>query len=211
MDIADDVAYSVHDLEDGVVAGRIEPAWLLDATARHEVWGTVRDWYLPQVEDAELDDAVAQLVGSTDWPRTAYDGSRAAQAALKNLTSDLIGMFCTDVRDATVAAYGDQPLTRYAADLVVPRRTELTVAALKGVAAHYVMRADDRVAALARQREVVTELVSLLQLCGPGELAPAYRADHAAATTDAARLRVVVDQVASLTDASALAWHARLR
>jgi len=31
-----------------------------------------------------------------------------------------------------------------------------------------------------------------------------------AATDDAARLRVVVDQVASLTDTSALAWHQRL-
>ena len=39
---------------------------------------------------------------------------------------------------------------------------------------------------------------------------PAFRADFEAAGTDAARLRVVVDQVASLTDASALAWHARL-
>ena len=31
------------------------------------------------------------------------------------------------------------------------------------------------------------------------------------AGTDAERLRVVVDQVAVLTDSSALAWHARLR
>jgi dGTPase len=40
---------------------------------------------------------------------------------------------------------------------------------------------------------------------------PAFRADYEAAGDDAERLRVVVDQVASLTDASALAWHDRLR
>ena len=39
---------------------------------------------------------------------------------------------------------------------------------------------------------------------------PPFQADFAAAVDDSGRLRVVVDQVASLTDASALAWHARL-
>ena len=211
MDIADDVAYSVHDLEDGVVAGRIDPSVLADPSARAEIWGTVRDWYLPDVEDAELDEAVLELLSGTAWPRTSYDGSRGSQAALKNLTSGLIGRFCTQVRSATVEAYGDRPLTRYSADVVVPRNTVLTVAALKGVAAHYVMRADDRVSVLERQRELITELVSMLRLHAPGELVPALRADFEAADDDAARLRVVVDQVASLTDASAVAWHARLR
>ena len=96
----------------------------------------------------------------TTWPRTPYDGSRRAMAALKDLTSDLIGLFCTQVRDATIDKHGDRPLVRHTADLVVPRETEVAVAALKGVAAHYVMRADDRVAVLERQRAVVTELVA---------------------------------------------------
>jgi dGTPase len=64
---------------------------------------------------------------------------------------------------------------------------------------------------LERQRAVVTELVSLLTLRGPSTLMPAFRADFEVAADDAARLRVVVDQVASLTDASAFAWHDRLR
>jgi len=95
--------------------------------------------------------------------------------------------------------------------VVVPVETGIAIAALKGVAAHYVMRAEDRVSVLARQREVVTELVSLLRMRGPAELMPAFRADFDAARDDAARLRVIVDQVASLTDASAIAWHQRLR
>jgi dGTPase len=211
MDLADDVAYSVHDLEDGVVAGKVDLSWLASPPARAEVWQTVRDWYLPDVADAEMDDVLRRLQGVVAWPTAPYDGSRPALAALKDLTSDLIGRFCAEVCDATREKYGDLPLVRYAADLVVPRETRLEVAALKGVAAHYVMRADDRLPLLQRQREVVAELVSQLRLRGPGELMPAFRADHAAAETDAARLRVVVDQVASLTDASALVWHARLR
>jgi dGTPase len=211
MDLADDVAYSVHDLEDGIVAGKVDLAWLRDALVRRDVWRTVRDWYLPDVVDAELDAALRRLQAVGSWPRAPYDGSRPALAALKNLTSDLIGAFCNQVRDATREKYGHRPLVRYDADLVVPRETALAIAALKGIAAHFVMRADDRVAVLARQRDVITELVSQLRLRGPDELMPALRADFTAADSDASRLRVIVDQVASLTDSSAVAWHARLR
>jgi dGTPase len=210
MDLSDDVAYSVHDLEDGIVAGKIDLSWLRDAGRRREVWATVRDWYLPGVSDEEMDFAVAALQDISSWPDTAYDGSRRAQAALKNLTSDLIGRFCTAVQNATHEKYGTGPLTRYAADLVVPRETGLAVGALKGIAAHYVMRADDRVALLVTQREVIADLVGSLASSGPEMFQPAFRADLEEAGTDAARQRVVVDQVASLTDASALAWHARL-
>ena len=210
MDLADDVAYSVHDLEDGIVAGRIDVTSLRDRGERTEVWATVRDWYLPGAGDDVLDEALRALWATGRWPQRPYDGSRTALAALKNLTSALIGAFCTSVRDATREAYGGGPLTRYAADLVVPDETALQIAVLKGIAAHYVMRAEDRVRVMEQQRQVVAELVAQLRLRGPAELQPAYRADLEAAADDAARLRVIVDQVASLTDASALAWHARL-
>jgi dGTPase len=210
MDLADDVAYSVHDLEDGIVAGRIELDWLGDGARRAEVWQTVREWYLPDVVDDELDGALAQLRAMPSWPRGSYDGSRRAQAALKNLTSDLIGWFCTSVQHATHDKYGTGPLVRYDADLVVPQETALAIAVLKGVAAHYVMRAADRVSLMATQREVLAELVGALVDMGPAALEPAFREDHGQASSDEARLRVVVDQVASLTDASAVMWHERL-
>jgi len=44
----------------------------------------------------------------------------------------------------------------------------------------------------------------------PGTLDPLLRPAWDAAGTDAARRRVIVDQVASLTDTSAIAWHHRL-
>jgi dGTPase len=210
MDLSDDVAYSVHDLEDGIVAGRIELAWLDDPGRRREVWQTVREWYLHDVVDEELEGALAGLLSMPSWPRGSYDGSRGSQAALKNLTSDLIGAFCTSAQHATHDKYGTGPLIRYDADLVVPHETGLAIAVLKGVAAHYVMRAADRVTLMAAQREVVAELVTALLEAGPLELEPAFRDDHARADSDGGRLRVVIDQVASLTDASAVQWHDRL-
>ncbi len=205
MDLADDVAYSVHDVEDGVVAGRVD----LHDLDRDAVWATVREWYLPDATDPDLDASLAGLRAVEGWPVAAYDGSRRHQAALKNLTSDLIGRFCGAVQDATYAA-GDGPFVRYAADLVVPVETEREIAVLKGIAAHYVMRADDRVALMSRQRELLAELVAALDARGPDGLDAPYADDWKAAVDDAGRRRALVDQVASLTDASALAWHGRM-
>ncbi|MEI2810814.1 MAG: deoxyguanosinetriphosphate triphosphohydrolase [Nocardioides sp.] len=206
MDLADDVAYSVHDVEDGVVAGKIDLASV--ALEPTPVWDTVRAWYLPDATDAELDEALRGLAAIDGWPTRPYDGSRRSLAALKNLTSDVIGRFCGAVQTATRAAT-DGPIARYHADLVIPADTHLEIAVLKGIAAHYVMATDERVAVMARQRELIAALVDALTK-RPEALERPFYDDWSAAADEAARFRVVVDQVASLTDASAVTWHARL-
>jgi dGTPase len=205
MDLADDVAYSVHDIEDGVVAERVDLARL----DRPAIWAAVRAWYLPDADDGAMEAALEALTAVGSWPDAPYDGSRRSLAALKNLTSDLIGRFCGTVQEATFAA-ADGPLVRYRADLVVPEQTLVEMAVLKGIAAHYVMQADDRVALMTRQRELVSELVEALVVNAPVALDRAFADDWEAAPDDAARLRVVIDQVASLTDGSAVTWHDRL-
>jgi dGTPase len=79
---------------------------------------------------------------------------------------------------------------------------------LKAVAAHYVMHAAERVALHVRQREVVAELVAAFE-ADPDRLDPDLRHDWDDAAGDAAALRVLVDQVASLTDVRALTLHRR--
>ena len=205
MDLADDVAYSVHDVEDGTVAGRID----LTRLDRAAVWETVRDWYLPGVPDDRLDLVLKDLQQVGSWPTAAYDGTRRSLAALKNLTSDLIGRFCGAAQAATFDT-APGPHGRYATDLVVPENTMLEIAVLKGIAAHYVMQAEDRLSAMIRQRELMSELVHALLDRAPEALDRQFADDWADAADDAGRLRVVIDQVASLTDASALSWHQRL-
>ena len=205
MDLADDIAYSVHDVEDGIVAGRIE----LTRLDEDAVWTAVRDWYLPEADPAALAQGLARLRSVASWPTTPYDGSRRALAALKNLTSDVIGRFAAEAREATFTTYPG-PRVRYAADLVVPEGSQVEMAILKGIAAHYVMRADDRVRAMASQRELLAELVEVLAKTAPDHLDTPYADDWRQAEDDPARRRVVVDQVASLTDASAVTWHRRL-
>ncbi|UDY24857.1 deoxyguanosinetriphosphate triphosphohydrolase [Nocardioides sp. Kera G14] len=203
MDLADDVAYSVHDVEDGVVAGRIDLT-SLDVEALREV---VRGWYLPEVQDAELDEALGGLRAVDGWPSSTYDGSRGSLAALKNLTSDLIGRFCGAVQAATPTEGG---LVRHRGNLVIPERTRVEIAVLKGIATHYVMLTDTRRELQARQRELLTELVQVLLDRGPDALDRQFADDWRAAADDSARLRVVIDQVASLTDVTAVSWYERL-
>ena len=88
----------------------------------------------------------------------------------------------------------------------MPEQTRLEMAVLKGIAAHYVMQADDRVAADGRASASCSPSWSaLLAHRGPSALDRPFADDWDAAADDAARLRVVIDQVASLTDASAVA------
>ncbi len=206
MDLADDVAYSVHDVEDGVVAERVDLT-RLDVDALGE---TLREWYVPDADQALVKDVLGDLQRIDSWPSTSYDGTRVSLAALKNLTSDLIGRFCGAVQEATFAA-APGPFVRYESTLVVPDRTMLEIAVLKAVAAHYVMRAGDRVAVMERQRELLAELVEALLARGPDALDRPFADDWAEATDDAARVRVVIDQVASLTDASAVTRYESLR
>jgi dGTPase len=130
-------------------------------------------------------------------------------AALKNLTSQLIGRFCQAAEAATREAYGRAPLTRYDADLIVPRASRVECALLKAVTAHYVMNREGVTAIHSKQRTVLLELVDQLKAQSGEGLEPLFRMAWAVATDDAARLRVIVDQVASLTDTSAVIWHRR--
>jgi dGTPase len=229
MDWADDVAYSVHDMEDGFHAGLITFKNLKSQTERAEVSRTAIAYCPAGVTEAELTEILEALLALDIWP-ASYDGGPGTVAALKNLTSELIGRFCVAAQQATLAAASasaphpaphlanpfshtspiGHSFTRYAADLVVPRRQRLECALLKAITARYVMNRAGVVAAQARERELLTELSYAVERGAPQTLDPLLRPSWDAAGTDAARRRVVIDQVASLTDTSAIAWHHRL-
>ncbi len=96
------------------------------------------------------------------------------------------------------------------ANVVVPREIQAEIAVLKGIVAANVMSTNARQPLYTRQRGILSELAATLLVTGPANLDPGFAADWNAASTDAARKRAVVDQLASLTDQSALAWHERL-
>jgi dGTPase len=138
-----------------------------------------------------------------------YDGSYSSQAAAKRATSELTGRFAAAAADATWKAHGPG-LSRYRGALVVPARAVAECALLKAIAAQFVMRRPGAVERQARQRELLAELVEAVAAGAPDTLTGLLSGGWHKAADDAARLRVVIDQVAQLTDTSAIAWHAKL-
>jgi dGTPase len=212
MDWSDDVAYSVHDVEDGILAGRISLAALADPVERAALVTLAADSFgadrgaceaagvrlleLPVVAAArELDPAAIGAGG---------------QVLLKRVTSELVNRFVAAAVDATRARYGDGPLGRYTADLVVPAPVAAEVALLKAVAVRYVMADPVRLRLQAEQRGLVAELAEAIALGAPDTLSDGLREAWRDAPDDLAHWRIVVDQVAALTDQQAYAWHARL-
>jgi dGTPase len=211
MDWADDVAYSVHDVEDGVFGGYVElDALRKDPDERSGLCADVATTYSSE-SAADLEEVLVDLLADPVFaPLSGYDGSHAAQVALKRVTSVLTGRFVAAAVSATQEEYGREPLSRYAADLLVPRRVRAQCALLKGIALRYVMRRRGAESRRLHQQDVLRELVSVLTLRAPDELDVVFAPLWRDAPDDAARLRVVVDQVGSLSDPAAMAWHRRL-
>ena len=209
MDWADDVAYSVHDIEDGIHSGLIKLAAIDDA-AREQLCAIAAEQYTdrPAASLAPVLDGLLALPTLRDL--AGYDGTSAAQAAAKRATSELVGRLSGAAVAATRELAGTGPLGRYDADLVVPADSAAECALLKAVAAHYVMARPGAAEHQAWQRRLLTELVEMLVETAPRALDRALVPAWRSAADDAARLRVVVDQVAQLTDTSAVAWHKRL-
>jgi dGTPase len=209
MDWADDVAYSVHDVEDGVHSGHIRLAALTD-TEKVALCEAAAASYSPRTatELAPELERLLRLPALVDLAE--YDGSFRAQVASKRATSELTGRFAGAAVQATRQRYGPAALGRYAAQLLIPDGIVAECALLKAMALRYVMRRPGVESVLDAQRRVLTELVEALFAAGERELSPVLREDWRAAGDDAGRLRVAIDQVAQLTDSAARAWHGRL-
>jgi dGTPase len=226
MDWADDVAYSVHDVEDGLQAGLVTLGALSSPAERPVIATLALTAYCdPEwgATAAELETVFAEFMALPFW-EFSFDGGFAALVAVKNLTSELVGRLCQAAERATLQAHPTPPggaggpsrparLTRYAADLVLPRQQLLECALLKAVALQYVMRREGAAEQQAGEREVIAELAMAIYEGAPATLDPMLRPSWDAADSagaEAGRRRVVIDQVALLTDKSAIVWHHRL-
>jgi len=209
MDLSDDIGYSVHDFEDAIVNGYIDVRALSSRVNHADLVDSMVEWIGGELPHDDLVAAFDRLDGLTSWIET-WEGSRQEMGALKNLTSTLIGRFAGSATAATREHATATSLVRFGADVVVPAETRAEIAVLKGIVAANVMSHESRRPIYSRQRELVQELCVILAASGPDHLEPGFADDFRGAKTEAEAMRAIIDQVASLTDQSALAWHERL-
>jgi dGTPase len=209
MDLSDDIGYSVHDFEDAIVSGYIDVRALSSRVDHDELVDSMVEWIGGELPHDELLAAFDRLDGLTSWIEK-WEGSPREMGALKNLTSTLIGRFAGSATAATREHATASSLVRFGADVVVPAETLAEIAVLKGIVATNVMSHESRRPIYSRQREIIQELCAILAASDAEHLEPGFAADYREATSDDEAMRAVIDQVASLTDQSALAWHERL-
>jgi len=209
MDFSDDVAYSVHDFEDAVVEGFIKLEELKGSDQEQSIVSEIERWNGNRITSSDLAAALDRLQANRYW-LDSWGGTPRDAGQLKNLTSSVIGSFVSRTTSATFQANADSLFARYSADVIVPLEVEAEIAIFKGLASYFLMSLDERVGYYENQRAILRELADFL-LASNGKHLDGFSLDAwQKAKTDSQQHRVIVDQIAVLTDTAAIKMHQTL-
>lgn len=203
MDWSDDIAYSVHDVEDGIISQHISLNVLWDlvelahlAEKGAGAFGGTADELLEAADSLRNLDVINAL-GNFNYTLRDY-------AKLKRMTSELVGRYVGATIGATTEANAElitaNRLGRMHGDLSVPPLAQAEVKLLKTIAVLYVMDEPAHLARQDRQRERIYRVYDYLVAGAPGSLDATFSLWWEQADTDAARDRAIIDQIASMTE-----------
>ena len=206
MDFSDDVAYSVHDFEDAVVENFIKLEQIRGSKQEEAIVQEISRWNGETISVDDLSAALDRLQSNNYW-LNSYSGTPREAGQLKNLTSSVIGSFVSRTTQATFQANADSLFARYAADVIVPLEVEAEISIFKGLASYFLMSLDARVGFYEDQRQLLKELADFL-LASNGKHLDGYSLEAwNRAKTDIEKHRVIVDQIAVLSDGAAEKMH----
>ncbi len=205
MNLADDITYSVHDMEDFYRAGLI-PLHLLAAKDGQEREKFFADVFRRNAENSAFVDKRAQLQGAfthmvtvSFWLREAYTGTADHRAALRGFTGELIDRY---VKAIQLQLKGPNVVVKMDPDL----DDEMTM--FKQLIWTYVIDAPGLATQQVGQAGVISRLYDVFcdsALSSNPKLFPAfYRERLSAAESDADKRRICVDFIASLTEAQSM-------
>lgn len=214
MDWADDVAYSVHDMEDFYRAGLIplhrlarpghEQELFLDNALRRL---RTKGWDPHRYSDEDLRRAFIALASSSPVV-DAYTGTHRQRAGLRTFTSQLTSRFIQAVR------FADAPTSEEDLLVIDPMR-RMEVAMLKELTWEYVITNPALTTQQVGQRRAIRELFTTYMdaAASPGQrtLFPALFRDYLREVGDdrLQQARIVADLISGLTEEQALRLHRR--
>lgn len=209
MDFADDVAYSVHDFEDAIVSKFIDVQALGDTANDSDLLEKISLWNGGAIGREALAEALHRLRSNEFW-LSSFDYSPAGLGTLKNLTSSFIGSLVSRTVDSIIDTSDAQSLARFGSTLAIPVEVQAEISVLKGIVSAFLMSTEARKPFYEWQRGLLTELADALLASNGANLDSYSSQAWSVAKGDVEKHRVIVDQIACLTDQSALTLHHRL-
>ena len=212
MDWADDIAYSVHDLEDFYKAGLLP---LQDLTQSREI----RERFLEQTKERWL------LAGLIDDPAVFTPYAEAFHRVMEELppiTESFMGTTRQRARLRTVTSFSHHLYSRSVSlsdtpegpHLVIPESIRLEVVMIKELTWHYVIRQPGLATLQHGQKRVIRDLFNIyVEAIRRGEydiFPPRHQAQLVVDSGQDEKLRTVADTIATMTDQEALSTHGRL-
>jgi len=218
MEWADDIAYSVHDLEDFFRAGLIPLHDLvLNSEGQRSEFVTARKARFEKLGVALTDARFALNIVDLAPPELSrrYEGSEGQRAALRLFTSRLIGRYVKGVE----VSPRSWPHT-----LAMPRELELEILVLKELMGHYVFGHQALAAQQHGHRKAIKDLFAAFWEAAherngtnPSIIPISFRealereaAVLSVSEQERLRTRIAADIVASLTEQQAISLHRRL-
>jgi dGTPase len=218
MDWADNIAYAVHDLEDGIHAGFVTAAVLADGgliidvmdRAFQKLSGKVPSLTADHIQEcwAALDQELRRL----DGPLSAVGNHQQRKQYRKMLTSDLIGRFIQSTdRVERPGARGNINSERYLYEVDILTRGRMEVTLVNSLVWRAVMRSPQVMTLEAKARQLVRALF-LRHMEGDGFylLPEDWRQICPLQSSAVGRARVVADYLSGMTDDYTQKLYSRL-
>lgn len=186
MELADDIAYGVHDLEDAIVVGMITPN--LWQVAYDELKSCSSEWMR-----ANVDQLTAKLFSDYHYER-------------KNAIGALVNYLITHVRWKITSDF-DDPLLRYNAEL--PDDVICVLNIFKTFVFKYVIRDVETQRIEYKGQRILTEMFQIFD-SDPTRLLPRNTVNRWLNAEEQGKKRIICDYVAGMSDAYALKVYKQL-
>jgi dGTPase len=208
MEWADDIAYSTHDLEDGLKAGMITVSKItnkVEDSARNKIEAGNLVW------DAGTWDEIMKEIGKVS---RRYDSEKERKSERKALISGYINSFVNSTKPEK--RNGGHGFSRYKYEIAPDKRQKLKCNMLKSIVWELIIN-DERVATLQRKAEIIVRRLfdEFTMFCDERRTKEMYPADFreklaAVRGDEAGEKRIACDYISGMTDSYASRMYSRL-